>query len=155
MRVFISIDHGNKSRGVHNPYFIWVEDVTTSRFKACLVKTGQDAVQNTNINWFAFQGSQSGVYHGVESFSLFTTGVQCRSGTFPQVGNLDSAYLLLFFLLLLLHLLLYLLFTPRNTIKTLWKQDVWNNNVLVTLAISNETDVIFLGLRFYIGSPKK
>ncbi|KAJ7321158.1 hypothetical protein OS493_035557 [Desmophyllum pertusum] len=64
VRVFASIDHGNESSTVHDTAFIWVEDMTTSRFKACLVQGGQGAGGNTTIDWFAFQGSQSGVYHG-------------------------------------------------------------------------------------------
>ncbi|XP_078382508.1 uncharacterized protein LOC144665195 isoform X2 [Oculina patagonica] len=84
VRVFISINHGNESSEVHDPAFIWAADVTTSGFKACLVKSGRGSGQNTTIDWFAFQGSQSGVYHGSESFGLFTTGIQCRQVTFPQ-----------------------------------------------------------------------
>ncbi|KAJ7391078.1 hypothetical protein OS493_020098 [Desmophyllum pertusum] len=85
VRVFASINHGNESSTVHDTAFIWVEDVTTSRFKACLVQGGQGAGGNTTIDWFAFQGSQSGVYHGGASFSLFTTGTQCNRVAFPQV----------------------------------------------------------------------
>ncbi|KAJ7362157.1 hypothetical protein OS493_013249 [Desmophyllum pertusum] len=41
VRVFASINHGNSSSTVHDTAFVWVEDVTTSRFKACLVQGGQ------------------------------------------------------------------------------------------------------------------
>ncbi|XP_078381905.1 uncharacterized protein LOC144664627 isoform X2 [Oculina patagonica] len=84
VRVFISINHENKSSGVHDPAFIWVADVTTSRFTACLVKSGRGSGQNTNIDWLAFQGFQSGVYHGSTSFALFTTEIKCRRVTFPK-----------------------------------------------------------------------
>ncbi|KAJ7369459.1 hypothetical protein OS493_038796 [Desmophyllum pertusum] len=84
VRVFASINHGNRSSTVHDTAFVWVEDVTTSRFKACLVQGGQGAGGNTTIDWFAFQGSQSGVYQGEASFTLFTTGTKCSRVAFPQ-----------------------------------------------------------------------
>ncbi len=98
MRVFASINHGNESSGVHDTAFIWVEDVTTSGFKACLVQ-GQGYGGNTTIDWFALQGSQSGVHHGEASFSLFTTGTKCNQVAFPQVRlNIDicSCFFLFF-----------------------------------------------------------
>ena len=85
VRVFASINFGNESSEVHDSASVWVEDVTTSRFKVCLVQGGGGSVVNTTIDWFAFQGSQSGVYHGETSFSLFTTGTKCNRVTFPQV----------------------------------------------------------------------
>ena len=85
MRVFASVNHEHVSSGVHDSVFIWVEAVTTSGFRACLVKGGRGTGGNTTIDWFAFQGSQSGVYHGETSFSLFTTGRKCNQLNFPQV----------------------------------------------------------------------
>ena len=85
VRVFASLNHGNETSGVHDTAFIWVEDVTTSGFKACLVQGGHGNGGKTTIDWFAFQGSQSGVYHGQASFSLFTTGTKCNQVAFPQV----------------------------------------------------------------------
>ncbi|XP_078382504.1 uncharacterized protein LOC144665192 isoform X1 [Oculina patagonica] len=85
VRVFASINHGNESSGVHDSAFIWVEDVTTSSFKACLVQGGEGYAGNTTIDWFAFQGYQSGVYHGAASFSLFTTETKCNQVAFPQI----------------------------------------------------------------------
>ncbi|XP_078381917.1 uncharacterized protein LOC144664633 isoform X2 [Oculina patagonica] len=84
VRVFASINHGNESSGVHDTAFIWVEDVTTSSFTACLVQGGKGNGGNTTIDWFAFQGPQSGVHHGEASFSLFTTGTKCNQVAFPQ-----------------------------------------------------------------------
>ncbi|KAJ7362163.1 hypothetical protein OS493_013255 [Desmophyllum pertusum] len=84
VRVFASINHGSRSSTVHDTAFVWVEDVTTSRFKACLVQGGQGAGGNTTIDWFAFQGSQSGVYQGEASFTLFTTGTKCSQVAFPR-----------------------------------------------------------------------
>ena len=85
VRIFASVNHGNESSGVHDSAFIWVEDVTTSSFRACLVQGGRGTGGDATIDWFAFQGSQSGVYHGEESFSLFTTGAKCSQLAFPQV----------------------------------------------------------------------
>lgn len=85
VRVFASINYGNESSGVHDTTFIWVEEVTASSFDVCLVQGGQGYGDNITIDWFAFQGSQSGVYHGEASFSLFTTGTKCDLVAFPQV----------------------------------------------------------------------
>ena len=85
VRVFASINYGNESLEVHDSASIWVEDVTTSRFKVCLLQGGRGSVVNATIDWFAFQGSQSGVHHGETSFSLFTTGTKCNRVAFPQV----------------------------------------------------------------------
>ncbi|XP_022786569.1 uncharacterized protein LOC111326757 [Stylophora pistillata] len=85
VRVFASINHGNKSSGVHDLAFIWIEDVSTSGFKVCLVQGGKRfGGNNTMIDWFAFQGSQLGVSHGQATFSLFTTGSQCNRVKFTQ-----------------------------------------------------------------------
>ena len=85
VRVFVSINHGNESSKVHDSTFVWVEDVTTSGFKACLVQGGWGFGGNTTIDWFAFQGSQSGIRHGEATFGLFTTGTKCNQVAFPQV----------------------------------------------------------------------
>nr|XP_058961641.1 uncharacterized protein LOC131788567 [Pocillopora verrucosa] len=83
--VFASLNHGNISSIVHDIAFVWVEDVTAADFKACLVQGGFSSGGNTTIDWLAFHGSQSGVYHGKVSFGLFTTGTKCEQVTFPQV----------------------------------------------------------------------
>ena len=88
MQVFISINHGEKSSEVHDPTFIWVANKTASCFKACLVKSGQGSGQNATIDWSAFQGFQSGFYHGLAMFSLFTNEIQCRRVTFPPGKNI-------------------------------------------------------------------
>ena len=85
VRVFTSINHGNESSEVHDSASVWVEGVAKSRFKVCLVQGGGGSEVNITVDWFAFQGSQSGVHHGETSFSLFTTGTKCNRVTFPQV----------------------------------------------------------------------
>ena len=75
-----------KSSGVHDLAFIWIENVTTSRFKVCFVQSGKNPEGNsTMIDWFAFQGSQSRVSHGKVRINLFTTGSQCKWVKFSQV----------------------------------------------------------------------
>jgi len=85
VRVFASVNHGNQSSQVHDSAFVWVEDVTTSHFRACVVTGGQGFGGNNTIDWFAFQGSQSGVQHGQTRFTLFTTGTKCNQVAFAQV----------------------------------------------------------------------
>ena len=83
--VFASLNHGNISSIANDIAFVWVEDVTAADFKACLVQGGFSSRGYTTIDWLAFHGSQSGVYHGKVSFGLFTTGTKCEQVTFPQV----------------------------------------------------------------------
>ena len=85
VRVFASVNHGNQSFGAHDSAFIWVENVSTSGFKVCIVQGGWGYRGNITIDWFSFQGSQPGVQHGEASFSLFTTGTKCDQVTFSQV----------------------------------------------------------------------
>lgn len=86
MRVFASVNQGNVSSQVHNSGLLWIDDVTITRFRACVVIGGQGVCENTTIDWFAFQGSQIGVQHGETSYSLFTTGTKCEQVAFSQVG---------------------------------------------------------------------
>ena len=88
VRVFVSVNHGNESSEIHNTSLVWVEDVTTSRFRACVVRADQGFDGNITIDWFAFQGSQSGVEHGETRFTLFTTGTKCKKVTFYQVKSM-------------------------------------------------------------------
>ena len=87
VRLSASINHGNESHVVYDPAFIWVEEVRTNDFKASLVKGGRGIESNsgTTIDWFTFQGSQSGVHHGETSFSIFTTGSKCKQVAFARV----------------------------------------------------------------------
>ena len=85
VRVFTSVNQGNDSAEVHDSVLVWVEDVSTTRFKACIVAGGQGSGSNSTIDWLAFQGYQSGVKHGQARFALFTTGTKCTRVTFSQV----------------------------------------------------------------------
>ena len=88
VRVFVSLNHGNESSEIHNTSLVWVEDVTTNRFRACVVKGDPGSDGNITIDWFVFQGSQSGVEHGETRFTLFTTGTKCKTVTFYQVKSM-------------------------------------------------------------------
>ncbi|XP_044165460.1 uncharacterized protein LOC114965419 isoform X3 [Acropora millepora] len=94
VRVFASVNHGNNSSQVHDTVLIWVEDISTSRFKTCVVTAGQGTGANCTIDWFAFQGAQSGVQHGQARYGLFTTGTKCSrvvfSQTFPTVPYIQT-----------------------------------------------------------------
>ena len=88
VRVFVSVNHGNESSEIHNTTLVWVEDVTTSRFRACVVRGDQGSNGNITVDWLAFQGSQSGVDYGETRFTLFTTGTKCKTVTFYQVTSM-------------------------------------------------------------------
>ena len=49
------------------------------------VEGGRGNGDNFTIDWFAFQGPQTGVQQGETMFSRFTTGSQCNRVTFPKV----------------------------------------------------------------------
>ncbi|RMX61334.1 hypothetical protein pdam_00018086 [Pocillopora damicornis] len=71
IRIFAPINHGNKLSGIRELAFIWIE--------ACIVQSGKNLEGNSiMIDWFAFQGSQSGVSHGQAIFSLTTIGSHCN-----------------------------------------------------------------------------
>ena len=38
VRVFVSVNHGNESFEVHSTTLVWVEDVSPSRLRACVVR---------------------------------------------------------------------------------------------------------------------
>ena len=85
VRVFTSVNHGNNSAEVHDSVLLWVQEVSTTRFKACIVAGGQGSGANSTIDWLAFQGYQPGVQHGQVRFALFTTGTKCAQVAFSQV----------------------------------------------------------------------
>nr|XP_058960676.1 uncharacterized protein LOC131787615 [Pocillopora verrucosa] len=83
--VFASVNRGNGSSSVYDSIFVWVEEVSNVRFKACVVEGGRGAGDNFTIDWFAFQGPQTGAEHGATLFSKFTTGSQCNRVAFKNV----------------------------------------------------------------------
>ena len=87
VRVFASVNHRSNSSQVHDTVLVWVEDISTSRFKTCVVTGGQGTGANYTIDWLAFQGAQSGVQHGQARYGLFTTGTKCTRVVFSPVNN--------------------------------------------------------------------
>jgi len=71
--------------------FTWVEEVTTSNFKVCLVEGGIGSSGNVTVNWMAYQGIESGVTDGSVRFYAWTTGTQCRNIALSKVSV--SAYI--------------------------------------------------------------
>ncbi|XP_015775424.1 PREDICTED: uncharacterized protein LOC107353601 [Acropora digitifera] len=87
VRVFVSVNHHSHSDHSHSSHehdtvLVWVEDISTSRFKTCVVTGGQEFGADYNIHWLAFQGAQSGVQHGQARYGLFTTGTKCTRVVF-------------------------------------------------------------------------
>ncbi|KAK3737634.1 hypothetical protein QZH41_018434, partial [Actinostola sp. cb2023] len=78
VKVFTSVGFGMSSTRVHDVVFTWVESVTTSSFKVCLVESGTGSNGNATINWIAYQGTESGVADGSARFRDWTTGTQCN-----------------------------------------------------------------------------
>ena len=92
VRVFASVNHHSHSDHSHSSHdhdtvIVWVEDISTSRFKTCVVTGGQEFGADYAIHWFAFQGAQSGVQHGQARYGLFTTGTKCTRVVFAPVIN--------------------------------------------------------------------
>ncbi|KAK2546857.1 Deleted in malignant brain tumors 1 protein [Acropora cervicornis] len=82
VRVFASVNHGGNSSQVHDTVLIWVEDISTSSFKTCVVTGGQGIGANCTIDWLAFQGAQSGTFPTVP---YIQTTVQ--HGTLDQLND--------------------------------------------------------------------
>ena len=85
VKVFTSVGFGTSSSRVHDVVFTWVESVTTSSFKVCLVENGAGSSGNVTINWMAYQGVQSGVTDGSVRLNDWTTGTECKQVTFSHV----------------------------------------------------------------------
>ena len=95
MSVFVSVNHGDMSSGVHGSPLAWAESVSSNGFQACMVEHGAGSAGNATIDWVAYQGRERGVAHGKERFNRFTSGVQCRDINIPQVSKtylLNSSY---------------------------------------------------------------
>ncbi|KXJ05122.1 hypothetical protein AC249_AIPGENE2219, partial [Exaiptasia diaphana] len=84
VKVFTSVGFGTSSSRVHDVVFTWVESVTTSSFKVCLVENGVGSSGNVTINWIAYQGVQSGVTDGSVRLNDWTTGTECKQVRLSQ-----------------------------------------------------------------------
>ncbi|XP_028517873.1 uncharacterized protein LOC110248715 [Exaiptasia diaphana] len=92
VKVFTSAGFGTNSSRVHDVVFTWVESVTTSSFKVCLVENGVGSDGDVTINWMAYQSIQSGVTDGSVRLNDWTTGTECKqvifSHNFPSVPHI-------------------------------------------------------------------
>ncbi|XP_020912861.2 uncharacterized protein LOC110250602, partial [Exaiptasia diaphana] len=84
VKLFTSVGFGMSSSRVHDVVFTWVESVTTSSFKVCLVENGVGSSGNVTINWMAYQGVQSGVTDGSVRLNDWTTGTECKQVLLSQ-----------------------------------------------------------------------
>jgi len=87
VKVFTSVSFGTNSSRVHDVVFTWIESVTASNFKVCLVEGGIGSSGNVTVNWMAYQGIESGVTDGSVRFNDWTTGTQCQHIALSQVRN--------------------------------------------------------------------
>lgn len=78
VKVFTSVSFGTNSSHVHDVVFTWVESVTHSDFKACVVEGGVRSDVNLTLNWMAFDQTESSVESGSIKFRDWTTGTRCE-----------------------------------------------------------------------------
>ena len=74
----VSVSHGPMFKETYGASVPWVEAVTNSSFKGCVVNTGESYNDEFVLNWFAFQGSPRSMRSGSILFPLVATGTQCR-----------------------------------------------------------------------------
>ena len=86
MRVFVSVNHGEMSSGVHGSPLAWAESVDSNGFHACMVEHGAGSGGNATVDWVAFQGTQHGLAQGRKRFNRFSSGVQCSDINIPRVS---------------------------------------------------------------------
>lgn len=85
VKVFASKGHTVKSSLPRNSAAIWVEAVTTSGFKVCVLEYGKGSSKSAEVDWIAFQFVPPQSYLGNTSFKSLTTGTECRRIRFKQV----------------------------------------------------------------------
>ena len=78
VKVIATTSHGNEHTKIHDPAALWVKSVTTSGFDVCLRETGLGSNGASVVSWLAFQGSNQGLYSGIEQFDEFTSRTQCK-----------------------------------------------------------------------------
>lgn len=87
VKVLASIGHTVKSSLPRNSATLWVESVTTSGFKVCVLEYGKGSNESAEVNWIAFQYTPSGSQFGSITFNYLTTGTQCERIGFIMVRN--------------------------------------------------------------------
>ena len=76
--VHVAISHGNEFIQVHDASIPWVESVTKTGFKACVVETGDGSSGRAVVNWLAFQTPHEDLECGTVTFAILGCGTECR-----------------------------------------------------------------------------
>ena len=87
VKVFTSVGHAVQAEKPRDGATTWVESVTNSGFKACVLEFGRGSNGSTDVNWLASQTAPQGVQHESVSYDLWTTGTNCKRVDFPKVGQ--------------------------------------------------------------------
>ena len=87
VKVFTSVGHAVGAEKPRDGATTWVESVTNSGFKACVLEFGRGSNGSAEVNWLASQTALQGVQHGSVSYDLWTTGTKCKRVDFPKVGR--------------------------------------------------------------------
>ena len=90
--MFASIGYTVKSSLPRNSATLWVESVTTSGFKVCVLEYGKGSNESAEVNWVAFQSTPYGSQFGSITFNYVTTGTQCKRISFTQVRHSLISY---------------------------------------------------------------
>ncbi len=85
VNVFASIGHTARSQTTRNGAAVWVEDVTTTGFTACILKFSDRSNRTAQINWIAVQSALPGSQIGTTSLNLWSGGRKCSWIDFGQV----------------------------------------------------------------------
>ena len=85
VKVFASKGHTVKSSFPRNSAAIWVEAVSTSGFRVCVLEYGKGSNESAEVDWIAFQFTPPQSYLGNTSFNSLTTGTKCKRIHFKQV----------------------------------------------------------------------
>lgn len=92
VNVFASIGYTVKSSLPRNSATLWVESVTTSGFKVCVLEYGKGSNETAEVNYVAFQSTPYGSQFGSITFNYVTTGTQCKRISFTQVRHTLISY---------------------------------------------------------------
>ncbi|XP_078382516.1 uncharacterized protein LOC144665202 [Oculina patagonica] len=84
IKVFASIGHTVKSSFPRNSAAIWIQSVTTSGFKVCVLKYGKGSNESAEVNWVSFRTVSARSQLGNTSFNSLTTGTECKTIGFKK-----------------------------------------------------------------------
>ena len=88
VKALASVGHSIRSPSPRYGATIWVEDVTTSGFTACVVEYGTGSNDTTEVNWIALQSPPPGSQLDTASLNSWTSGTKCKRIVFKQVSSL-------------------------------------------------------------------